>query len=137
MLVPQTARDDAEKNYELAMNRQQQAQVNLGVSQAAITKAEAQVEQARAALSQSEEICERHHRFAIDGVVLSRDREVGDAVSSILTMARRHFDHDAGRLTGSVRQGQGGRKRYRDGLLGQPARITVESLQGQEIRGKG
>jgi HlyD family secretion protein len=55
MLVPQTARDDAEKNYELAVNRQQQAQVNLGVAQAAITKAEAQVEQARAALSQSEE----------------------------------------------------------------------------------
>src|SRR5208283_1212011 len=83
MLVPQTARDDAEKNYELAVNRQQQSQVNLGVAQAAITKAEAQVEQARAALAQSEEDL-RNATIAspIDGVVLSRDREVGDAVSS-------------------------------------------------------
>src|SRR5690242_2474650 len=39
-LVAQTARDDAEKNYQLAVNRQQQAIVNLGVARAAISKAE-------------------------------------------------------------------------------------------------
>jgi multidrug resistance efflux pump len=47
-VISQTARDEAEKNYELGRNRQQQAQVNLGVSAASIKKAEAQVEQARA-----------------------------------------------------------------------------------------
>src|SRR5271169_1772597 len=47
-LIAQSARDDAEKNYELALNRQAQAQGNLGVADAAITKAQAQVDQSRA-----------------------------------------------------------------------------------------
>ena len=37
-VAPQTARDDSEKNYELAKNRQQQAIVNLGVAQASIAR---------------------------------------------------------------------------------------------------
>src|SRR5579871_1872939 len=55
LLIPQTARDDAEKNYQLAVNKQQQAIVNLGASRAAISRSEAQVEQSKAQLSQAQE----------------------------------------------------------------------------------
>jgi HlyD family secretion protein len=86
-VIAQSTRDEAEKNYMLAVNRQQQAIVNLGVAKAAIAKAEAQVEQAQAALAQTEEDLRNATIVSpIDGVVLSRDREVGDAVSSILVM---------------------------------------------------
>jgi HlyD family secretion protein len=138
MLVPQTARDDAEKNYELAVNRQQQSQVNLGVGRAAITKAEAQVEQARAALAQSEEDL-RNATIAspIDGVVLSRDREVGDAVSSILTMGSgATLIMTLGDLREVYVKGKVDESDIGMVYLGQPARITVESYKDRKFGGK-
>jgi len=47
-LLALNARDDAEKNYEMAVNRQCAGGGNLGVASAAITRSEAQVDQARA-----------------------------------------------------------------------------------------
>jgi HlyD family secretion protein len=86
-LIAQNARDEAEKNYELALNRKQMAEGNLPVAQAAIARAEAQLEQQRAVVARSEEdLRNATISSPIDGVVLARDREVGDAVSSILTM---------------------------------------------------
>ena len=86
-LIAQSARDETEKNYELALNRQRSAVGNIGVARAAISKAEAQLEQARAVLARAEEDLRNATIVSpIDGVVLSRDREAGDAVSSILTM---------------------------------------------------
>jgi HlyD family secretion protein len=138
MLVPQMARDEAEKNYQLALNRQQQATVNLGVSQAAIAKAEAQVDQAKAQLSQSEEDLRNATIVSpLDGVVLSRDREVGDAVSSILTMGSGATlimtlgDLREVYVKGKVDESDVGRV-----YLGQPARIRVESYKDQNFEGK-
>ncbi len=138
-VAAQTTRDDAEKNYELAKNRQQQAVVNLGVSNAAIRKAEAQVEQSRAQLATTEEDLRNATIVSpIDGVVLSRDREVGDAVSSILTDGvRRYVDHVGGRSTRSLRQGQGRRERYRQGVSGTGGAHYGGILQGPEIRRQG
>jgi HlyD family secretion protein len=137
-LIAQNTRDEAEKNYQLAVNRQQQAEVNLGVTKAAISKAEAQVEQARAALSQSEEDFRNATIVSpIDGVVLSRDREVGDAVSSILTMGSGATlvmtlgDLREVYVKGKVDESDIGRV-----YLGQPARITVESYKDQKFTGK-
>ena len=137
-LIPQVARDDAEKNYQLAVNRQQQAEVNLGVSRAAISKAEAQVDQVRAQLAQSEEDLRNATIVSpIDGVVLSRDREVGDAVSSILTMGSGATlimtvgDLREVYVKGKVDESDIGRV-----YLGQPARITVESYKDQKFAGK-
>jgi HlyD family secretion protein len=137
-LVPQTARDDAEKNYEMALNRQKQATVNLGVSQAAIAKAEAQVEQFQAQLAQSEEDLRNATIVSpIDGVVLSRDREVGDAVSSILTMGSgATLVMTLGDLREVYVKGKVDESDIGKVYLGQPARITVESYKSLNFAGK-
>jgi HlyD family secretion protein len=138
MLVPQVARDDAEKNYQLAVNKQQQAIVNLGVSQAAIRKAEAQVEQVRAQLAQSEEDLRNATIVSpLEGVVLSRDREVGDAVSSILTMGSgATLIMTLGDLREVYVKGKVDESDIGKVYLGQPARIKVESYKDRQFEGK-
>jgi len=79
--------EDAEKNYQLALNKQVSAQRNLAVSRAEIAKAVAQEAQAKAALENTEEDLRNSTIISpIDGLVLSRDVNVGDAVSSILVL---------------------------------------------------
>jgi HlyD family secretion protein len=131
-------RDDAEKNYQLAVNRQQQAIVNLGVSQASIRKAEAQVEQVRAQLSQAEEDLRNATIVSpIDGVVLSRDREVGDAVSSILVMGSgATLIMTVGDLREVYVKGKVDESDIGKVYLGQAARITVESFKSRSFAGK-
>jgi len=138
LLVPQTARDDAEKNYQLALNRQQQATVNLGVAQASIRKAEAQIDQAKAQLSQAQEDLRNATIVSpIDGVVLSRDREVGDAVSSILTMGSgATLIMTLGDLREVYVKGKVDESDVGKVYLGQPARISVESFKDQKFSGK-
>jgi len=137
-LIAQNARDDAEKNYELAINRQQQAVVNLGVARAAIARAEAQVEQSRAVLAQAEEDLRNATIVSpIDGVVLSRDREVGDAVSSILTMGSgATLIMTLGDLREVYVKGKVDESDIGKVYLGQPARIKVESYKDQTFTGK-
>jgi len=137
-LIAQSASDDAEKNYELALNRQLQAQGNLGVADAAITKAAAQVDQSRAQVEQAEEdIRNATIRSPIDGVVLSRDREVGDAVSSILVMgAGATLIMTVGDLSEVYVKGKVDESDIGKVYLGQPARITVESYKNQRFTGK-
>jgi HlyD family secretion protein len=137
-LIPQNTRDDAEKNYQLAVNRQQQAAVNLGVSKAAIAKAEAQVEQSQAALAQSEEDLRNATIVSpIDGVVLSRDREVGDAVSSILIMGSgATLIMTIGDLREVYVKGKVDESDIGKVYIGQPARIKVESYRDQTFTGK-
>ncbi len=137
-IIPQSTRDDTEKNYELALNRQQQAIVNLGVSKAAIAKAEAQVEQSQAALAQSDEDLRNATIVSpIDGVVLSRDREVGDAVSSILVMGSgATLIMTVGDLREVYVKGKVDESDIGKVYLGQPARIKVESYKDQNFAGK-
>jgi HlyD family secretion protein len=137
-LIAQNARDDSEKNYQLGINRQQQAQVNLGVTKAAIARAVAQVEQARAQLAQSEEDLRNATIVSpIDGVVLSRDREVGDAVSSILVMGSgATLIMTVGDLREVYVKGKVDESDIGKVYLGQPARITVESYKDQKFSGK-
>ncbi|MCC6862273.1 MAG: efflux RND transporter periplasmic adaptor subunit [Bryobacterales bacterium] len=137
-LIAQNARDDAEKNYELAVNRQQSATVNLGVARAAIAKSEAQLEQAKAVVARAEEdLRNATITSPIDGVVLSRDREVGDAVSSILTMGSGATlimtlgDLSEVYVKGKVDEADIGRI-----WTGQPARITVEPFKDEKFWGK-
>jgi HlyD family secretion protein len=112
--------------------------VSLGVSQAAIAKAEAQVEQFRAQLSQSEEDLRNATIVSpIDGVVLSRDREVGDAVSSILTMGSgATLVMTLGDLREVYVKGKVDESDIGKVYLGQPARITVESYKDRNFVGK-
>ena len=137
-LIAQNARDDTEKNYQLGVNRQQQAEVNLGVTKSAIAKAAAQVEQARAQLSQSEEDLRNATIVSpIDGVVLSRDREVGDAVSSILVMGSgATLIMTVGDLREVYVKGKVDESDIGKVYMGQPARITVESYKDRKFSGK-
>jgi HlyD family secretion protein len=137
-IISQNTRDDAEKNYELAINRQQQATVNLGVAKAAIARAEAQVEQSQAALAQTEEDLRNATIVSpIDGVVLSRDREVGDAVSSILIMGSgATLIMTLGDLREVYVKGKVDESDIGKVYIGQSARIKVESYKDQTFTGK-
>jgi HlyD family secretion protein len=137
-LMAQSVRDDAEKNYEMALNRQQSAVVNLGVARANIAKAQAQLEQIQAQLARAEEDLRNATIVSpFDGVVLSRDREVGDAVSSILTMGSgATLIMTLGDLREVYVKGKVDESDIGKVYLGQPARITVESYKDQKFDGK-
>lgn len=137
-LIAQNVRDEAEKNYELALNRQRSATVHLGVARAAIARAEAQREQARAVLARAEEDLRNASIVSpIDGVVLSRDREAGDAVSSILTMGSgATLIMTLGDLAEVYVKGKVDESDIGKVYTGQPARITVESYRDQKFLGR-
>jgi len=133
-----SALDDAQRNYELAVNKRDIARAQLIVNQAKVKQAQAQVTQYRAALSRSTEQLNYATIVApIDGVVLSRDVEVGDAVSSILvlgssaTLVMTLGDMKEVYVDGKVDESDIGKV-----YLGQPARIKVESFKDKSFSGK-
>jgi len=130
--------EDAEKNYQLALNKQMSAQRNLIVSRAEIAKAEAQVAQAKAALENAEEDLRNSTIVSpIEGLVLSRDVSVGDGVSSILilgsqaTLVMTLGDTSEVYVQGKVDEADIGKV-----YLGQAARIVVESFKDKKFIGK-
>ncbi len=137
-LIAQNVRDDAEKNYELALQKQESAKANLGSATAAIAKAQAALEQQQASVSIAEENLRNATIVSpIDGVVLSRDSEVGSSVSSILvlgssaTLIMTIGDLNEVYVKGKVDESDIGKV-----YLGQPARITVESFKDQKFDGR-
>ncbi|MGI8988778.1 MAG: efflux RND transporter periplasmic adaptor subunit [Bryobacteraceae bacterium] len=137
-LIAQNARDDSQKNYEMAVNKQHSAQVNLGSASAAIAKAQAQLEQQQAFVaSAQEDLRNATITSPIDGVVLSRDSEVGDAVSSILIMGSgATLIMTLGDLSEVYVKGKVDESDIGKVYLGQPARITVESFKDRKFSGK-
>lgn len=137
-LIAKNVAEDAEKAYQLALNRQSAAIRALAVSRAEITRARAQVAQAKAVLERAEEDLRNSTIVSpIDGLVLSRDVEVGNAVSSILVLgsqAKPLFtlgDVSDVFVRGKVDQADIGKV-----YLGQPARIVVESFRDRKFEGK-
>ena len=137
-VVSQSALDDAEKNYELATNKQHVAQAQVHVNAAKVVQARADVRRAEATLSQLREQLSYTTIVApIDGIVLSRDVEVGDAVSSILvlgssaTLVMTLGDTREVYVKGKVDESDIGKV-----FLGQPARIRVESFKDKTFEGK-
>ena len=105
---------------------------------AEIAKAKAQVAQASAALERAEEDLRNSTIVSpIDGLVLSRDVEVGNAVSSILVLGSQATllftlgDVSDVFVRGKVDQADIGKV-----YLGQPTRITVESFRDRKFEGK-
>ena len=81
-VVSASALDDAQKNYEMALNKQNVSKAQLQVLEAKIGQAQGQMAQDRANLKQLEEqLSYTTIESPIDGIVLSRDVEIGDAVS--------------------------------------------------------
>jgi HlyD family secretion protein len=137
-VVSASALDDAQKNYELALNKQNVAKAQLLVLRAKIGQAQAQVAQDHANLLQLEEqLSYTTIASPIDGIILSRDVEVGDAVSSILvlgssaTLIMTLGDTSEVYVKGKVDESDIGKV-----YLGQPARIKVESFKEKTFNGK-
>jgi HlyD family secretion protein len=130
--------EDAEKNYQLALNKQVSAQRNLVVSRAEIAKAEAQVAQAKAALESAEEDLRNSTIVSpINGLVLSRDVNVGDAVSSILVLgSQATLLFTLGDISEVYVQGKVDEADIGKVFFDQPARIVVESFKDKKYTGK-
>ena len=137
-VVSTSALEDAQKNYEMALNKQNGAKAQVTVLKAKIAQAAAQVAQDKANLEQLEEQLSYTDIISpIDGVVLSRNVEMGDAVSSILvlgssaTLVMTLGDTSEVYVKGKVDESDIGKV-----YLGQPARIKVESFKDKTFSGK-
>ena len=137
-LISKSLVEDAEKAYQLALNKQMVALRNVSVTRAEISRAKAQVAQAQAGLDRAEEDL-RYSTITspMDGLVLSRNVEVGDAVSSILvlgsqaTLVMTLGDVSDVYVLGKVDEADIGKV-----FLRQPARIVVESFKDKKFEGK-
>ncbi len=137
-VVSQSALDDAQKNYEVAVNKRDAARAQLVVAKAKVAQAGADVQRNRANLAQlKEQLSYTTITAPIDGIVLSRDVEIGDAVSSILVMGSAATlvmtlgDTSEVYVKGKVDESDIGKV-----YLGQPARIKVESFKDKTFTGK-
>jgi len=137
-VVSKSVVEDSEKNYRMALNKQASAQAALAVAHADIAKAEAQVAQSRAALDNAEEDLRNSTIVSpIDGLVLSRDVNVGDAVSSILILGSQATPiMTLGDVSEVYVQGKVDEADIGKVYLNQPARIVVESFKDKKFNGK-
>ena len=137
-LVSLAVADDAEKAYQLALNKQLSAQRNVAVSRAEVARAKAQVAQMRAALDNAEEDLGNSTIISpMDGLVLSRDVEVGDAVSSILILGSQATNiMTLGDVSEVYVKGKVDEADISKVYMGQAARISVESLKDKKFMGK-
>jgi HlyD family secretion protein len=137
-VVSQSSLDDAEKNYTMAVNKQNVAKAQVTVLKAKIAQSQAVVAEDQANLKQlDEQLSYTDIVSPIDGIVLSRDVEMGDAVSSILvlgssaTLVMTLGDTSEVYVKGKVDESDIGKV-----YLGQKARIKVESFKDKTFDGK-
>jgi HlyD family secretion protein len=137
-VVAKSVVEDAQKNYQLGLNKQLSAQANLAVSHAEIAKAEGMLAQSKAALDNAEEDLKNSTIVSpIDGLVLSRDVNVGDAVSSILVLGSQATPiMTIGDVSEVYVQGKVDEADIGKVYLNQPARIVVESFKDKKFTGK-
>jgi HlyD family secretion protein len=122
----------------MSLNKQNVSKAQVTVLKAKIAQSRAQVAQDQANLTQLEEQLSYTDIISpIDGIVLSRDVEMGDAVSSILvlgssaTLVMTLGDTSEVYVKGKVDESDIGKV-----YLGQPARIKVESFKDKTFTGK-
>jgi HlyD family secretion protein len=137
-LIAKPVVENAEKAYQLALNKQMAAQRTVAVSRAEISRAKAQVAQAQAALEQAEEDLRNSTIVSpMDGLVLSRNVEIGDAVSSILVLgSQATLVMTLGDVSEVYVKGKVDEADISKVYLGQRARIVVESLKDKKFEGK-
>jgi HlyD family secretion protein len=136
-VVSKQALDDAQQKYLFATNARDKTVAQISVDNAKLHQAEAQVAQAQASLKQLEEqLSYTAITSPMDGVILSRDVEKGDAVSSILvlgstsTLVMTIGDIHQVYVQGKVDESDIGKV-----YLGQTARIKVESFKNKTFYG--
>ncbi|MGA7340869.1 MAG: efflux RND transporter periplasmic adaptor subunit [Terracidiphilus sp.] len=137
-IVSRQTLDDANKDYLAALTRRNSAQAQIGVDAARLRQARAQVLENQASLKQLEEQLSYTTIVApMDGVILSRDVEIGDAVSSILVLgSTATLVMTEGDTTEVYVQGKVDEADIAHVYMGQPARIKVESFRDRPFYGK-
>jgi HlyD family secretion protein len=137
-IVSRQALDDANKDYLAALTRRDSSKAQVGVDTAKLKQARAQVQQSQASLKQLEEQLSYTTIVApMDGVILSRDVEIGDAVSSILVLgSTATLVMTEGDTTEVYVQGKVDEADIAHVYMGQPARIKVESFRDRLFYGK-
>jgi HlyD family secretion protein len=137
-VVSQQSLDDAQQKYLAAANTRDKAVSQINVDTSKLRQAEAQVAQNQASLKQLEEqLNYTTITSPMDGTILSRDVEMGDAVSSILvlgstaTLVMTIGDTRQVYVQGKVDEADIGKV-----YMGQAARIKVESFKDKTFLGK-
>jgi HlyD family secretion protein len=137
-VVSQQSLDDAQQKYLFAANTRDKAVSQINVDTSKLRQAQAQVAQNQASLKQLEEqLSYTTITSPMDGTILSRDVEMGDAVSSILvlgstaTLVMTIGDTRQVYVQGKVDEADIGKV-----YMGQPARIKVESFKDKTFLGK-
>jgi len=137
-VVSQQALDDAQQKYLSATNTRDKAVSQITVDASKLHQAQAQVTQNQASLKQLEEqLSYTTITSPMDGTILSRDVEIGDAVSSILvlgstaTLVMTIGDTNQVYVQGKVDESDIGKV-----YMGQAARIKVESFKDKTFLGK-
>ncbi len=137
-VVSQQTLDNANRDYLAMLNKQRTAIATVDVDRAKLRQAQAQVAQSEASLKQLEEQLSYTTIVSpIDGVVLSRDVEVGDAVSSILVLSSTAtLVFTLGDINQVYVDGKVDEADIANVYLGQPARIRIESFKNRVFNGK-
>jgi HlyD family secretion protein len=137
-VVSRQALDDANRDYLAALTKRDSAKAQIGVDTAKLKQARAQVMQSQASLKQLEEQLGYTTIIApMDGVILSRDVEIGDAVSSILVLgSTATLVMTEGDTTEVYVQGKVDEADIAHVYMGQQARIKVESFRDRLFYGK-
>jgi HlyD family secretion protein len=137
-IVSRQALDDANKDYLAALTRRDSSKAQIGVDAARLKQARAQVLQSQASLKQLQEQLSYTTIVApMDGEILSRDVEIGAAVSSILvlgstaTLVMTEGDTSEVYVQGKVDEAD-----IAYVYMGQLARIKVESFRDRLFYGK-
>ncbi len=137
-VVSRQALDDSNRDYLAALTKRDSAKAQVGVDTAKLKQAKAQVMQSQASLKQLEEQLGYTTIIApMDGVILSRDVEIGAAVSSILvlgstaTLVMTEGDTSEVYVQGKVDEAD-----IAHVYMAQPARIKVESFRDRLFYGK-
>ncbi|HXC94788.1 MAG TPA: efflux RND transporter periplasmic adaptor subunit [Edaphobacter sp.] len=137
-VVSQQSLDDAQQKYLAAANTRDKAVSQISVDSSKLRQAQAQVAQAQASLKQLEEqLGYTTITSPMDGTILSRDVEIGDAVSSILVLgSTATLVMTIGDTTQVYVQGKVDESDIGKVYLGQSARIKVESFKDKTFQGK-
>ncbi|MGO9435722.1 MAG: efflux RND transporter periplasmic adaptor subunit [Terracidiphilus sp.] len=137
-VVSRQALDNANRDYLAALNKRDGTKAQIGVDIAKLKQARAQVLQSEASLKQLEEQLSYTTIVApMDGVILSRDVEIGDAVSSILVLgSTATLVMTEGDINQVYVQGKVDEADIAHVYMNQPARIKVESFRDRIFNGK-
>ena len=137
-VVSKQSLDDAEQKYLADVNTRDKALAQITVDNSKLRQAQAQVAQNQASLKQLEEqLGYTTVTSPMDGTILSRDVEIGDAVSSILVLgSTATLVMTIGDTTHVYIQGKVDESDIGKVYLGQAARIKVESFKDKTFYGK-